>query len=569
MKKTVGIDYSADRLISMAADYVEEHDYIKALKMLNKNAVLNGNDEDAYMLYAEIFDDLELNEKCINGWFKYLDCAGDGANIIEAYEALAVAFINIGREEFSAYYYNKLLKSSDTTLTPQGRQDIIDAFLKRGIGGMRTVWPPKAADYSLEMESGIELMRANKFDSAIEKFEQIKEGSDSYNLARNYIAMCNIINDKYDEAEKECLNVLKSNPNDVFALTNISAALGQQHRFDEAKEYTNRLLAIETDKEEDLYKIATVCCENKMHEEAYTIFNKIGGTDIYDSNFLFFKGIAAYNSNHIEESFETFDKLLTIYPNAVTAFYWSSVIHEEAKKPVEERQELEYYYRLPKDEFEANVALLKAFIKLSDKAARQVVEEEPGIITAIYWCFDEGETNADAQLKMLGACAAIIGGLDDLVRDILLDCFVPERVKMEVLGTLIQKNNGGEYNMVLFNLFRKVSARPIKIGRKKRRIFLEAYGMAFSQFAIIKEHQGIMIASALEGVYEKFEAANKLDDIKSSDELAAFIACFAEVKGFLTKEMVCKTFGAKLQKVDKLLEEYTAMVGVEDEDENI
>ncbi|MDE6791259.1 MAG: hypothetical protein K2J61_06005, partial [Clostridia bacterium] len=67
MNKTDRIDLSADRLISIAADCVEDHDYIAALKMLNKNAVLNGNDEDSYMLYAEAFDYMGLYEKCING----------------------------------------------------------------------------------------------------------------------------------------------------------------------------------------------------------------------------------------------------------------------------------------------------------------------------------------------------------------------------------------------------------------------------------------------------------------------------------------------------------------------
>ena len=58
MNKTDRIDLSADRLISIAGDCVEEHNYIAALKMLNKNAVLNGNDEDSYMLYAEAFGSL-------------------------------------------------------------------------------------------------------------------------------------------------------------------------------------------------------------------------------------------------------------------------------------------------------------------------------------------------------------------------------------------------------------------------------------------------------------------------------------------------------------------------------
>ena len=52
MKKTIDIDLSSDRLIAVAADLVDEHNYISALKLLNKNADMHFNDEDSYMLYA-------------------------------------------------------------------------------------------------------------------------------------------------------------------------------------------------------------------------------------------------------------------------------------------------------------------------------------------------------------------------------------------------------------------------------------------------------------------------------------------------------------------------------------
>ena len=94
------IDLSSDRLIAIAADLVEEHNFIGALKMLNKNAERNVNDEDSYMLYAEIFDDMGLYEKCINGWFKFMDSTFSD-DLSEAYEGLAVAYMNINEPNIS------------------------------------------------------------------------------------------------------------------------------------------------------------------------------------------------------------------------------------------------------------------------------------------------------------------------------------------------------------------------------------------------------------------------------------------------------------------------------------
>ena len=124
MNKTIGIDLSSDRLLNVASDLVDRHDYIGALKMLNKNAELNFNDEDAYMLYAEIFDDIGLHERCVNNLFRFMDCAL-GDDLVEAYEGLAVAYMNLGNEHFSAYYYNQLLMSSDE-IDPEMRGEIMN-----------------------------------------------------------------------------------------------------------------------------------------------------------------------------------------------------------------------------------------------------------------------------------------------------------------------------------------------------------------------------------------------------------------------------------------------------------
>ena len=259
MNKTAKIDLSADRLISIADDCLEAHDYIQALKMLNKNAALNGNDEDSYMLYAEAFDDMGLYEKCVNGWFKYIDYADDEADLVAAYESIAVSFMNMRMDNFAAYYYNKLLMETDEELTSEDRKQIIDAFLQgNDKPALKFVYPPRLVD----------------------------EHSDKYVSARNYIAMCNVIGDKYEEAEEECRAILERDPDNVQALTTLAAVKGQQHKRDEAIELARRLLKINPDEGDELFKIATVCCENGLHDEAYSIFCRLDERFDYDCSLL-------------------------------------------------------------------------------------------------------------------------------------------------------------------------------------------------------------------------------------------------------------------------------------------
>ncbi|MCM1546175.1 MAG: hypothetical protein NC033_03970 [Clostridiales bacterium] len=553
MNKTDSIDLSADRLISIAADCVEDHDFIAALKMLNKNAVLNGNDEDSFMLYAEAFDDMGLYEKCVNGWFKYIDYAGDAADLAEAYEGIAVSFMNMGMDSFAAFYYNKLLMETDSALSAENRREIIDAFLSTEKPPLRFAYPPRLVDYSAELEKGVEFMRNNEFDSAVEEFSKVDEGSEKYVAARNYIAMCEVISDRNEQAEEECLAILRRDPENIQALTTLAAVKSQQHKSDEAKELACRLLKINPDDGEELYKIATVCCENGMHEQAYSIFCRLDERFVYDCSLLFFKAVAAYNSGKVEKSLEIFDTLLTIYPNAVTADYWHYEVLSESKKPADKRRVLDYFYRLPKSECEVNISFLTALNRLSDSAAGKLCEQTD-VGGAIHWCFDEGDSNASYELKLLGAMSAVKCGLEDTVRDILLDAFLQDGIKLDVLSALVEKNREGEYGIVVCNLYKRVTLVPLNLGRNKKKVFMRAYALAFSRFAMLETEYPFMLSAGAEGLYNKLDREGRLNICRSEPALAAAIIKFSEIKeSGLGDEQICSFFGTNMQKVNEIL----------------
>ena len=555
MNKIDSIDLSADRLISIAADAIEDHNYIKALKMLNKNAVLNGNDEDSFMLYAEAFDDMGLYEKCVNGWFKYIDYAEEFADLAEAYEGLAVSFMNLGQESFAAYYYNKLLMETNVELTDENRREIINSFISTEKNPLKFAYPPEIADYSEEMESGIAYMRANDYDSAIGEFSKVGEGNEKFLSARNYIAMCEIISDKCEQAEEECRAILKRNPADVQALTTLAAVKSQQKKSGEAREIAYKLLSLDAQAPDDIYKIATVCCENKLHDKAYELFKKLENDLAYDFSILFFRAISAYNCGRIEESLTAFDTLLTIYPNAVTADYWRFIVSKNANLSPEYREELEYFYRLPKSEGQTNLEFLTAFARLNDRASRTLCESAD-IEGCVRWCFDEGDGNNPYELHLLGATCAVKAGFNDTVRDILLDAFLPDGIKMETLSEIVSRNEGGDYGIVVCNLYRRLTLLPLEVGRNKRKTFLRAYGMAFSRFAMLSDGYGAMLNAAATKLYSKLESEKRLGDVRSVPVLAAAIVKSSDIReGGLSEEYMLTFFGANKDKVDALLGE--------------
>lgn len=551
MKKTVKIDFGSDRLIAIAADLVEEHNYIGALKMLNKNAELNCNDEDCYMLYAEIFDDIGQYEKCVNSWFKYLDCTASD-DLSEAYEGLAMAYMSLNNEHISAYYYNKLLMESDD-LDAELRGEIMKTFLTRTPNPLKFVYPPRIADFSSVIQSGIDNMRQGRYDEAIEDFESVDEGNSSYLSARNYIAMCNIICDKNDEAEAECLSVLEKDPENVQALTILAAVRTEQKRAEESRALAKRLLEIKCKNPEDVYKIATVCCENKLHAEAYELFCKLEDELSYDVTLLFFKAVSAFNCGKTEECFAAFDKLLTLSPDAVTAKYHYAHARELAESGKSE--ELSYFYRLPHDEAESTLKILSAFAKLSETQAAKAFSVVD-ISDCILWCFDTGNGSNNEEIQLLGAQCAVIARLDGIVEDVLLNAFLPDSVKVSVLSLIGERNEDNSFGVVVCDLYKRIDFRRIEVGRNKRKNFVYAYSRLTAHFCIIDEELGEKFALAAEKLYLELEAEGRLADASDKDALMAAVFFRADVKEpNVKRKQLAVFFEADEKKIAKILGE--------------
>lgn len=525
MAKTLKIDLGADRLIGMAADMVEDHNFIGALKMLNKNAELGFNDEDSYMLYAEIYDDLGLYEKCVNGWFRYMDFAAP-CDMSECYEGLAVSYMNLGAEHFSAYYYNKLLFENNE-IDGETREEIAQEFLSTTKNPLKFVYPPALADCSDIIAEGIAKMKNGEYEAAAKEFSKVGEGNEKYSSARNYIAMCNIISDKIAEAEAECENILKKNPDDVQALTTLAAVKTEAGKEKEALALARKLLSLNIQNPEELYKIATVCCENKLHAEAYGLFCKLSEDYAYDLTVLYFKAVSAFNSGKFEESFSAFDDIVTIYPEAVTARFYYNAARAMVKSG--DIAELSYFYRLPQQIRESSLKMLAAYMRLSQSAA-QKLSSELDLSSCVLWCFDECEGKGGGELQYLAAQVAVKAELDNIVRDILLNAFLEDQLKIDVLTSLAERNRFDSFGVVVCNVYKRVTMQQLTLGKNKKKCFVQAYARLIAHFSILDDEHGKAFAIAAEELYDELKQAERLEAAKDVDALCAAVFIRSGVK---------------------------------------
>ncbi len=554
VKRTRKIDFSRERIARLADKYYNEGNFLSALRLAHRERVEYGGDGETYARLCDVYEGMGLQGSAINYWFKLLDIAEE-EDLPDVYEGLAVNFLGIGNERQSAYYYNRLIDADDT-LPEETKLDIAEAFSGDKRSKFRFVYPPKLADYSNEIALGSKALKLGDCPRAIAELGKVAKGSKEYASAKEMQAVAYLLKGDPDSAEGACMEILRDTPDEIRAQATLAAVYLEQGRGEEALAIAHRLVAMEINETEDLYKVATVCCENGLHEAAYEKFCLLDERMPYDGRMLYFKGVSAYKSGKIEEAERALDQLCTVYPDAEVAKYYLREIRvykeklacgEEATPP-----ELIYFYHLPQEEREHRCrTLLKIGSCPKDEA--QIF----GLLALhdgyFAWCFDEMD-GGDRDLQYLALVTAAHVRADEFLQDVLLDFEVADVLKVEILRMLIERNEDLEVGLVLCCMHKRVSTYKIRIGRKKRKKFLEGYAKIASKFGVIDDSYSQKIKVAAEKLYQCLEKNSALDLVENTDDCACAIYFLSGLHDLgKDKKWIAGAFDADLAKVNVLL----------------
>ncbi len=555
-KKVKKIDFSRSRIASRADKYYNEGKFIPALRLAYKELELFGGDGDIYTRLSDIYEAMGLHGSAINWWFRFLDIAEE-EDLPDIYEGLAVNYLNTGNETASAYYYNRLI-DADETLPEETKLDIAEAFSKNKKSGFRFVYPPKLADYSREMDAGSRALKAGDCERAIAFLSVVEKGSKDYNSAQEMQAVAQLLAGNADKAQEICETLLQDDPNDVRVLATLAATYLEQGKTDEGRVLAERLCEIPLTDTDDMYKVATVCCENGLHEEAYKKFTELEEKLPFDGRMLYFKAVSAFKCGKYTESERAFDELCGVYPDAEVAKYYLRAlrVYNEEKESGNENAELpkepNYFYHLPQEEREERCRML-IHIKERAKDEAQLFGLLAWHDGYFRWCFDEMD-GGDHDLQYLALVTAEHIRADDFIREVLLDDEVLDILKVEALRMLYERNEEDEYGLVLCHIYRRIRLLKIAIGRKKRKRFLEAYAKIASKFVVINDEYGKKIKKAAEELYRALENNASLDLVDSTDDCACAIFLLSGLKELRGNvDAVASAFEANAAKVRVLL----------------
>ena len=547
--KVQKIDFSRKRLSMLADKFYNEGDFLSALRIAYKQLNAHGGDGDIFARLSDIYEAMNLQGTAINWWFRFLDVAEE-EDLPDVYEGLAVNYLNLGQESASAYYYNKLIDADDM-LSEETKIDIAEAFSISKKDKFHFVYPPRLADYSKEVNLGSKALKAGDLERAIEEFSAVERGSKQYGQAMEMQAIAYLLSGKSDEAEKVCLRLLEDEPDNIRAQATLAAVYLEQGRKEESKALAIRLTAIKTDDTDDLYKIATVCCENNLHEEAYQTFCELDKKIPFDGRMLYFKGVSAYKSGRVKEAVKALGDLCTVYPDAEVAKYYLKALRAYEEEGGD-APELTYFYHLPQEERENRCHSLITMGKSPKEDA-----ELFGLLALhdgyFKWCFDEMD-GSDHELQYLGLVTAVHVRADEFIEEVMLDYEVADILKVETLRMLLERNEEMELGLVLCNIYRRLQLPQIHVGRKRKKRFIEAFAKVASKFMVIRDLYGEKLKQAAENLYVALSENDGLDLVKNTDDLACAMFLMAGLKELGNNpEMIAAAFDANAVAVAELL----------------
>ncbi len=556
MSKILSFEKNKTRLKRLSDKYIDEGNFVQALRFLFQELQETEDVADVHIRIADAYERMNLYGSAINHLFLALHECEYEEDLPDIYEGLGANFMHLGIDNQSAYYYNRLIDADDT-LTDENKYEIAQAFAKDKRDMFHFVYPPVLADYSKEMEEGSKLLKSGACDRAAAIFASVPKGNEDYVEAKQLEAVSLLLNGDAAGAEAVCQKVLADSPDDVQTLATLSAVYLEQGRADESKALALRLCTLRDQPAETAYKIATVCCENGLHEQAYEQFCALEEQMPYDARMLYFKAVAAHKSGRAEAAEAGLEKICTLYPDAAVARYYLRALRAKRLEKTDEEVELTYFYRLPQEEREVRCRTLLQigkFPKLEATGLAVIAHRDD----YFRWCFDEMD-GMDKDLQYVSVVVAEHAELDDFLQEILLDYEVNDGLKVELIYALYQRNEEMEFGVVLCNIYKRHTFVPIKIGRKKRRVFIEAYAKAASRFAMFNPVYASKIKKTAEEVYRRLTDNDRWEEIPDSVSLSAAICLIAGIKDMgKTAGEIAPFFETDEQKVLAVLTAYDA-----------
>ena len=288
-------------------------------------------------------------------------------------------------------------------------------------------------DETLEMiEKSRTLLDTGYFDESVELLEALSQQKPEAIFVRNNLALAYYCMGDMEKGLVQAERALALDPENVHAQCNRMLLLHAKHACDEEM-CIRTLKRIQTEKPDEIMRIAITMCEFGYHAEGNDVLKKLLVDMPYDVKTLFLIAVSAANSGNLLEAKRCFTDILRIEPENSIALYYANAV----KKALDAGRDIQidYSYQVPMEEARRRMAYLSAAATEGKKHVFHLWKSDPQFVDTVKW----GLTLHDEEIKhvlidMIGAFAD--SRAEQILREYLLLPDEPDEMKDSVVEML-------------------------------------------------------------------------------------------------------------------------------------
>lgn len=385
MAQIIGFNLSKEDYFNLADDAFSKGDSEKSIVNLHKALNVDDRFYEASLALATVYSSLGVWDISNATLYKTLSQHPDKEIRDRIFYQLAMNFMDLNQPEVAEYYLQDIADAYDIQL-PEGDERATNG----SEGGFHVVYPKGEDYYEMLIERAYELVRARKFDEAIELMDEVDARSKSKNAANHIVLVCLMMKNDLDSVIANAQKMLAENGDSLSVKCTLATAYLMEEKVQEAYEVLDEILQKDYKNMEDILMILPLLVNMDMHAEVVKYTRRVLESLDLQPNTMIWLSQGLYNLGQKDEARKVMVKVRNIFGEYSPADYFLELYKTEPEK-------VQYSMNLPYVERVRRYKVLDAVLKLSPDDLFTVLDikddDAMQIKKLIGWAFSDDNEN--------------------------------------------------------------------------------------------------------------------------------------------------------------------------------
>lgn len=385
MAQIIGFNLSKEDYFNLADDAFSKGDSEKSIVNLHKALNVDDRFYEASLALATVYSSLGVWDISNATLYKTLSQHPDKEIRERIFYQLAMNFMDLNQPEVAEYYLQDIADAYDIQL-PEGDERATNG----SEGGFHVVYSKGEDYYEMLIERAYELVRARKFDEAIELMDEVDARSKSKNAANHIVLVCLMMKNDLDSVIANAQKMLAENGDSLSVKCTLATAYLMEEKVQEAYEVLDEILQKDYKNMEDILMILPLLVNMDMHAEVVKYTRRVLESLDLQPNTMIWLSQGLYNLGQKDEARKVMVKVRNIFGEYSPADYFLELYKTEPEK-------VQYSMNLPYVERVRRYKVLDAVLKLSPDDLFAVLDikddDAMQIKKLIEWAFSDDNEN--------------------------------------------------------------------------------------------------------------------------------------------------------------------------------